>query len=60
VDPRTKEVEMFGGPFEGRQKWHLRFTGKTWKINGKPMENQWKINGKSMERHGKSMEHHGQ
>ena len=43
VDPRTKEVEMFGGPFEGRQKWHLRFTGKTWKINGKPMENQWNV-----------------
>ena len=23
VDPRTKEVELFGGPFEGRQKWCL-------------------------------------
>lgn len=22
MDPRTKEVELFGGPFEGRQKWY--------------------------------------
>ena len=27
VDPRTKEVELFGGPFEGRQKWCLGHDG---------------------------------